>query len=68
MHAMKQIFALPDVNGVLLVDAKITFNELNHPVTLRNVEVLCPSLAPILINTDASDFSAFWNSKAVLVC
>ena len=51
VHAMKQIFDLPEVDGVLLVDAKNAFNELNHQVTLRNVEVLCPSLAPILINT-----------------
>ena len=47
VHAMKQIFDLPEVDGVLLVDAKNAFNELNRQVTLRNVEVLCPSLAPI---------------------
>ena len=46
---MKQIFDLPEVDGVLLVDAKNAFNELNRQVTLQNVEVLCPSLAPILI-------------------
>ena len=36
-HAMKQIFDLPEVDGVLLVNAKNAFNELNHQVTLQNV-------------------------------
>ena len=57
VHAMKQIFDLPEVDGVLLVDAKNAFNELNRQVTLRNVEALCPSLAPILIYTDAFLFT-----------
>ena len=46
VHAIKWIFALPSVEGVLLVDATNAFNELNHQVTLWNVEVVCPVLAP----------------------
>ena len=34
VHAMKQIFDLSEVDGVLLVDAKNAFNELNRQVTL----------------------------------
>ena len=37
VHAVKQIFASPSVDGVLLVDATNAFNELNHQVTLHNI-------------------------------
>ena len=42
VHAMKQIFASPSVDGVLLVDATNTFNELNRQVTLCNVDLHLP--------------------------
>ena len=51
VHAMKRIFISPSVDGILLVDATNAFNELNRQVTLRNVEAVCPVLAPILVNT-----------------
>ena len=40
VHAIKQFFS--SVDGVLRVDATNAFNELNHQVTLRNVEAVCP--------------------------
>ena len=66
VHAMKQIFALPSVGGVLLVDATNAFNELNHQVTLRNVEVVCPVLAPILANTYQQDVLLFSGGNTIL--
>ena len=45
VHEMKQIFALPSVEGVFLVGATNAFNELNRQITLRNVEAVCPVLA-----------------------
>ena len=53
------------VDGVLLVDAKNAFNELNRQVTLRKVEVLCPSLAPILINTYRTDAFLFTGGRTI---
>ena len=50
IHAMQEIFADEETEGVLLVDAKNAFNSLNRGVALHNCRVLCPSLAPILIN------------------
>ena len=50
IHAMQEIFADEETEGVLLVGAKNAFNSLNRGVALHNCRVLCPSLAPILIN------------------
>ena len=66
VHAMKRIFALPSVEGVLLVDATNAFNELNRQVTLRNVEVACPVLAPILANTYRQDALLFSGGNTIL--
>ena len=66
VHAMKRIFALPSVEGVLLVDATNAFNELNRQVTLRNVEVVCPVLAPILANTYRQDALLFSGGNTIL--
>ena len=46
VHAIKRIFALPSVEGVLLVDATNAFNELNHQVILRNVWLFVQCLPP----------------------
>jgi len=63
---MKQIFALPAVDGVLLVDATNAFNELNRQVTLRNVEAVCPVLAPILTNTYRQGAFLFTGGNTIL--
>ena len=65
VHAMKQIFSSPSVDGVLLVDATNAFNELNRQVTLRNVEAVCPVLAPILVNTYRQDASLFTGGHTI---
>ena len=59
VHAMKQIFNLPSVEGVLLVDATNAFNKLNCQVTLWNVEAVCPVFAPIPINIHQQDALLF---------
>ena len=51
VHAMRSSFDLDDTEGVLLVDASNAFNSLNRAVALHNHRHLCPSFAPILINT-----------------
>ena len=51
VHAVRSSFDLDDTEGVLLVDASNAFNSLNHAVALHNICQLCPSFAPILINT-----------------
>ena len=62
VHAMKQIFALPSVDGV----ATNAFNELNRQVTLHNVEAVCPVLAPFLTNTYHQDAFLFTGGNTIL--
>ena len=48
---MKELVDLPMTQAALFVDATNAFNNLNRSVTLRNLPVVCPALAPVLINT-----------------
>ena len=65
VHAIKQIFSSPSVDGVLLVDATNAFYELNHQVTLCDVEAACPVLASILINTYCQDAFLFTEGHTI---
>jgi len=48
------------------VDATNAFNRLNCQVALRNISILCPSFARILINTYQEDFKCYINGNFVL--
>ena len=50
-HAMSDIFAEDDCQGVLLVDATNAFNSLNRQTALHNIRHTCPEFATYLINT-----------------
>ena len=45
VHAMEELMKDESVEGILLVDARNAFNSLNREVMLRNIQILCPSLA-----------------------
>ncbi len=51
VHAMLQITTDQNTQAVLLVDVCNAFNCLNRQVTMCNVLELCPSLAPMAVNT-----------------
>ena len=48
VHSMRTVYDDPTTETVV-------FNSLNREAALRNVEVLCPLLAPFLINTYQND-------------
>ena len=52
VHAMKFIFEEDTTEAMIFIDA---FNSLNRQVTLHNSQVVCPALAPILVNTYRND-------------
>ena len=64
IHCMTQIF--DNSEAALLVDATNAFNSLNRASTLINVQTICPTLAPILINTYRIPGSLFVNGETVL--
>ena len=66
IHAMRKIFDDEETEGVLLVDAKNAFNSLNRAAALHNCQVLCPSLAPILINIYRSNAELFVAGESIL--
>ena len=50
VHAMQQLYEEEATEGILLVDAKNAFNNLNREAALHNVQYLCPALHKILHN------------------
>ena len=48
VHAMREIFADKDTEGILLVDASNAFNSLNRRAALLNMFHLCPLWRPFL--------------------
>ena len=51
VHAMRELFAKEDVQGILFVDASNAFNSLNRKAALHNVHRVCPALATVFQNT-----------------
>ena len=59
VHLMRRPYIDEGVEGVLLVDASNTFNNLNRQMALHNIQAICPSLAAILINTYRMDIPVY---------
>ena len=66
IHAMNDFLLDSPNDAVVLVDATNVFNNLNREIALRNISVLCPSLATILINIYQSDVQMFISSETIL--
>ncbi len=65
-HAMHKIFDDKETEGVLLVDAKNAINSLNRAAALHNCQVLCPSLAVIVINIYCTNAELFTARESIL--
>ena len=66
VHAMRVIKEEPDSEAILMVDASNAFNSLNREAALRNVRILCPVLAPIIINTYREDSPLYIDGEVIL--
>ena len=49
-NSYNEMYEDDNTKAILLVNASNAFNSLNHQAALRNVHILCPILAPVLIN------------------
>ena len=66
VHAVRSSFLREDTEAVLLIDASNAFNSLNRIVALHNIRQLCPSFAPILINTYRSAATLYIGGDTLL--
>ena len=66
IHAIRNIFNDESSEAVLLVDALNAFNALNRQVALRNVSILCPIVAPFLINAYCTPSKLFIRGTYIL--
>ena len=58
-HAMRDIFAESETDGVLLVDASNAFNCLNRKALLHNIRYLCPAISTYIRNCYGSPARLF---------
>ena len=63
---MRSVFEDEGTEAILLVDASNAFNTLNRQAALRNVQNLCPVLAPILVNTYRNHAKLFIGGEHIL--
>ena len=66
IHAMHDVFQDEETEGILLADALNAFNRLNRAVCLRNVQHLCPSLAPTVINSYRQPARLFVGGECIM--
>ena len=65
-HAMSKIYKDDDTEAMLFVDASNAFNQLNREATLINSQVVCPSLAPSIINTYRNSPKLYVDGESIL--
>ena len=51
VHAMQELFAQEETEGMLFVDASNAFNSLNRKAALHNAAHVCPAVAQVFRNT-----------------
>ena len=51
VHATRRIYAEPETEAIILVDAENAFNSLNRNAALSNIKIVCPALATYIINS-----------------
>jgi len=66
IHAMRKVFDSSDAEAALQVNATNAFNRLNRQVALRNISILNPSFARILINTYREDSKLYIDVNFIL--
>ena len=66
IHAIKSTYDDDETEGVLFADAANAFNCINRAVCLRNVQRLCPELAPALINTYRSPAQLYVGGEVIM--
>jgi hypothetical protein len=59
IHAMSEVFAEDETDGILLIDASNAFNQMNRSVAMHNIQITCKEISYYLINTYRSPSRLF---------
>ena len=59
IHAMSEVFVEEVTDGILLIDASNTFNQMNRPVALHNIQITFKEMSLYIINTYRSPSRLF---------
>ena len=59
IHAMNQVFAEEDTDGILLIDASNAFNLMNRSAAMHNIQVVFKEISLYVINTYRSPSRLF---------
>ena len=62
---MRNFIENDNIEGVLFVEASNAFNALNREAAMRNIQVLCSSLANAVVNTYRLPPSLYINGEAI---
>ncbi len=65
-HFMRCLYNDTNTEAILMIDATNAFNSLNREVTLRNIQVMCPPVAPFLVNTYRCDVPLYVDGETLL--
>lgn len=68
VHLMRKLYDDDDVEGILLVKASNAFNNLNRQMALHNIQIICPAIATILLNTYRNNTSLFIDGETIHSC
>ena len=67
IHAMHQVYAHEETEGVIMADAANAFNNLNRNVAIRNIHHQCPSLAAVVINSYRRPSNLYVAGECILI-
>ena len=59
IHAMSQVFAEEGTDGILLIDVRNAFNQMNRSVALHNIQITCREMSLYILNTYRSSSRLF---------
>lgn len=65
---MRKLYDDDSVEGILRVDASNAFNNLNCQRALCNIQIICPAIATILLNTYRNNTSLFIDGETIHSC
>ena len=65
IHSLRKQIETPNIQGILLIDAKNAFNCLNRDLAFRNIEKQCPSIIIAVRNSYRRPTSLFVNGKTL---